>query len=189
MSERAVAGALRFPVEKTPLLLPRLLSLSPCRSSGPGLIHRRHLGEWTDIIGGTASGVTTRSCEGWVWWSRFVRLGFDSGRWRLLKLHRRRPCFREMEASLALLSPALVSWGWRCSLPCVAGSWSPISVLGFFYLCFCGFGLVLMEDLSSEDDWRSPVVYGDGLCQSIQNNHFCYKIHWISNAISFIWLF
>ncbi|KAF3552708.1 hypothetical protein F2Q69_00011933 [Brassica cretica] len=46
VSERAVAGALRFPVEKTPLLLPRLLSLSPCRSSGPDLIHRRHLGEF-----------------------------------------------------------------------------------------------------------------------------------------------
>ena len=45
VSERAVAGTLRFTVEKTPLLLPRLLSLSPCRSSGPGLICRRHLGE------------------------------------------------------------------------------------------------------------------------------------------------
>ncbi|KAG2277869.1 hypothetical protein Bca52824_060424 [Brassica carinata] len=43
MSERAVAGALRFPDEKTSLLFPRLLSLSPCRSSGPGLIRRRHL--------------------------------------------------------------------------------------------------------------------------------------------------
>ena len=127
VSERVVAGTLRFPVEKTPCFS---LASFPYRLVG-ALVQTS-----SDIIGGAASGVTTRLCEGWVWWSRFVRLGFDSGRWRLLKLHRRRPCFREMEASLALLSPALVSWGWRCSLPCVAGSWSPISVLGFFIFVF-----------------------------------------------------
>ena len=102
---------LSFSFEKIPLLLPRLLSLSPCRNSGLGLIRRRHLGEWTDIIGGAASGVTTRSCGGWVWWSRFVRLDFDSGRWRLLKFHHCRSCFREVEAFSVLRSPALVSGG------------------------------------------------------------------------------
>ena len=91
-------------------------------------------------------------------------LDFDSGRWRFLQLHRRPPCFREVEVSSPLLSSALVSGGWKRSLPCVAGSWFPSSVLGFvlfFYICLCGFGLDLMEELSSEDDRSSPVIKGD----------------------------
>lgn len=85
-----------------------------------------------------------------------------------------RVCFWEVEASTAPSPPALFPggggffssaivdfsvWGVKAFLACVAGSWFPSSVLGFrFYLCFCGFVLVSLEELSLEDDRSSPVL-------------------------------
>ncbi|WZZ56534.1 hypothetical protein YC2023_056641 [Brassica napus] len=71
-------------------------------------------------------------------------LSYFSGRWRLLQIHRCRPCFREAEASDAPLSLALVSG---------------VSILGS-----CDFGLVWLEELSSVmiDALRCGSVVGDG---------------------------
>ncbi|KAG5375164.1 hypothetical protein IGI04_039760, partial [Brassica rapa subsp. trilocularis] len=56
--------------------------------------------------------------------------------------------FREVEASKVPSLPVLFPGGGSFLSSAFAG----FSLRGGFYLCFCGFGLVLMEELSSEDD-------------------------------------
>ncbi|KAH0919671.1 hypothetical protein HID58_027331, partial [Brassica napus] len=94
VSVRAVAGALRAPAER----------------SSPAFATRSPSFALLELWSGPCPSSTPRRVLRHHRW------------WRLLELHRRRPCFREAEASSAPLSPALASGGrsrlsggiWRC---------------------------------------------------------------------------